>query len=126
MIDASKLMYSIGKIFNIIEIASCAINMIAGILLRIFAIDIQAMIEADTTLEQVISSSNILWILSLVYLILSILFFVISIIIRKNINYSTANTKAHILMIIIGVIINIFYTLGGIFGLVGEKGMHKE
>ena len=124
MKEASKTMYTIGKVFMIIDIVTYGLLLIAGIIMRIFALEIYENMDIEYELSEIENSTTILWILSLVFLLIVIVLFIISINVRKRINYYAINTKPHIIMIVIGAFCNIFYLLGGIFGLVSEKN-HK-
>ena len=121
MKEASKTMYTIGKIFMIIDIVTFALLFITGILMRAYAGYIHKYMDTDYELEEIENSTTILWILSLVLLIIMIILFIVSLATRKRINYYAINTKPHIIMLVIGAFCNIFYLLGGIFGLVSEK-----
>ena len=110
--NASKLMYKIGRIFNLIGIILFAILTAVAVIL---------LIVAAASGEGVGGAVG--------YLIWMIIYLVIYIVVYKlagnalnSIGDGKDNKKPHIIMIVVGAISqDVFYLLGGIFGLIAES-----
>lgn len=111
---ASKVMYLIGRIFNIIELVCGIIFIVFGVLNMVGVIGAE-----DKTAQAA---------LGITYLVIGIIITVIALIVlglskkaSKALNNNIVENKPHIIMIVIGVLSeNVFYILGGIFGLIAE------
>ena len=128
MSSASKIMYTIGRIFNIIAIVVTIIIVIIGIV-GLAAPDKLAGASED------LPDANAARAYGLVCLITGAILLVVYSIVcaiagyaRRALNNGKKDKAPHILMIIIGVFGDIFYLLGGIFGLVaeGQEGQQNE
>ena len=113
MKHASELMYKIGRIFNFVLFG------IYGIW-AIFAIVAIATGAAAQSSEAVAAG-----VYSLIWAILFLAFTLVALILSKKalnaLEDGRNNKKEHIIMIVVGAISNdIFYLLGGIFGLIAE------
>lgn len=123
MKSASKIFYMIGFVFNIIAI-------IFGGLLLAFSImgltDHELFLKIVTEVnrgEQLVRDSLILIIVLLsIELVLEILFLVIILRARKNLNEGNGKLSTHVVLLIAGILAsNLFYLLGGVFGLVAAS-----
>lgn len=126
MKNAAKTMYIVGRIISIIEIVLMILLIIAGILLLVFKNDIadRAVKEAFDRLDtpgKVGQFGTGLIIAGSIFLIVDSIVFGLAIKAHASLNNNIKEEWPHILMIIIGIFGNLFYTLGGIFGLVSEN-----
>ena len=122
MKSAAKILYTIGKVINIIGIVACAILVAAGI--AVSALGAQA-IETngvELTAEQIAVLGVGLIVAGVISLIIEIVVLVFASKAIKAVGDGAKSNAPHIIMIVIGVIgSDIFYLLGGIFGLVSES-----
>ena len=120
MKTASKIMYTIGRIFNIIAIIACVILIVVGIVAMVAPGKLaDASDEIATAAEAKAMGMSIL----ITGVVLFVVYTVICAIAghaKKALNNNKTENAPHILMIIIGIFGDIFYLLGGIFGLVAE------
>lgn len=123
MKSASKIFYMIGFVFNIIAI-------IFGGLLLAFSImgltDHELFLKIVTEVnrgEQLVRDTLILMIVLLsIELVLDIIFLVIILRARKNLNEGNGKLSTHVVLLIAGILAsNLFYLLGGVFGLVAAS-----
>ena len=123
MKSASKIFYMIGFVFNVIAI-------IFGGLLLAFSImgltdhELFLKIVAEVNRgEQLVRDSLILIIVLLsIELVLDIIFLVIILRARKNLNEGNGKLSTHVVLLIAGILAsNLFYLLGGVFGLVAAS-----
>ena len=123
MKSASKIFYMIGFVFNVIAI-------IFGGLLLAFSImgltdhELFLKIVAEVNRgEQLVRDSLILIIILLsIELVLDIIFLVIILRARKNLNEGNGKLSTHVVLLIAGILAsNLFYLLGGVFGLVAAS-----
>ena len=123
MKSASKIFYMIGFVFNVIAI-------IFGGLLLAFSImgltdhELFLKIVAEVNRgEQLVRDSLILIIVLLsIELVLDIIFLVIILRARKNLNEGNGKLSTHVVLLIAGILAsNLFYLLGGVFGLVAAN-----
>ncbi|MBO4694502.1 MAG: hypothetical protein J5656_01055 [Clostridia bacterium] len=120
MKTASKIMYTIGRIFNIIAIIACVILIVVGIVAMVAPGKLaDASDEIATAAEAKAMGISIL----ITGVVLFVVYTVICAIAghaKKALNNNKTENAPHILMIIVGIFGDIFYLLGGIFGLVAE------
>ena len=123
MKSASKVFYMIGFVFNIIAI-------IFGGLLLAFSImgltDHELFLKIVAELnrgEQLVHDTLILMIVLLsIELVLDILFLIIILKAKKDLNEGNGKLSTHVVLLIAGILAsNLFYLLGGIFGLVAAS-----
>ena len=120
MKKTSNLFYSIGFVLNIIGIVFYAV------LIAIFAIAMNnaeaiSKIATDTgsTVEYVRQSLLALVILISVSIVIDIVVSVFVLRAKRNLREGNGRTGTHILLLVLGILsINLFYLLGGIFGVV--------
>ena len=109
MKNASKVMYRIARIFTIVAAALCLVaSLVAGILTIVGAFSEN--ISGAYWLGRAIAS--------IVWLGIEIAIFFVGGKALKDMEQDEKNQTPHIICIVIGVIGNIFYLLGGIFGLI--------
>ena len=123
MKSASKVFYMIGFVFNIIAI-------IFGGLLLAFSImgltDHELFLKIVAELnrgEKLVHDTLILMIVLLsIELVLDILFLIIILKAKKDLNEGNGKLSTHVVLLIAGILAsNLFYLLGGIFGLVAAS-----
>lgn len=121
MKKASKTMYLIGRIFNVIEIVLCVIFIIVGALLaaKVFPT------ESEEEAVALMASGITLIVFFAIILILSV---VVLIMLNKAYKgLDTVEKKPHIVMIVLGAIsTNAFLILGGIFALVASSQANNQ
>lgn len=122
MKDASRIMYTIGKVFSIIEIVISAILLLAGILCRVFAEEIYNEQKGRSfTLEDVKALSITLIVFASISLIIVFIVLILANNAQKKLKNNKKDLAPHVIMIVIGVFGDIFYLLGGVFGIVAEN-----
>lgn len=124
MKNASKAMYTIGRIFNIIALIGMIIVLIVGIVL--IAKDGTAVAQDENGVDVEVSGRALGIILLSIGVAFSVVYVVLFLLAghaSKALNNGRKDNVPHVIMIIIGVFGDIFYLLGGIFGLVAE---HEE
>ena len=121
MKNASRAMYTIGRVANIIEIVLCALMFIPGIIL-IAAADFFAENSENGTDVSTIRSVGIGFLIGFgIALAVLVAVLVLANRAAKALKNDIKEKAPHITMIIIGFFGDIFYTLGGIFGLIAEN-----
>ncbi len=111
-------MYLIGKIFNIIALVSSALLLVLGVL----AIALATKVATDQFPPEAIQAAGVTWlVVGIIYIIIELVIIILASKARKAIIEDPKVKKWHIIMIVVGVIGDIFYLLGGIFGLVASN-----
>ena len=121
MKTASKVMYTIGRIFNILAMIGFLIVLIMGIVAIAKAPDVAAQADATMTVEEARAAGITLTTVGAIFVAVYCIIFVLATHASKALNNDKKENAPHVLMIIIGVFGDIFYLLGGIFGLVAES-----
>ena len=115
MQNASKKMYSIGNVFNIIMIVLSGLGIVLSLILMIGGIDKGGVGGSAEIVEGIAL---------MFYFIILLVFSIVARIFAGRVNWEADFEdvkKAHILMIVFGALSNLFYLLGGIFGLIPDK-----
>ena len=116
---ASKIMYTIGRIFNIVGIVISAIVLLLGMIFTIIGGVENA---ADDNTAALLASGLSMLVSGIICLAIEIVVFVLASKASKALENNTTENKPHIIMIVVGAVgSDIFYLLGGIFGLVAEN-----
>ena len=120
---ASKIMYTIGKVINIIEIILHMIIITAGILIINLA---EKIFESQSnpnkySVDEIRNVGTLLLVIGIVFLIVAIVILVLASIAQSKLDNNKKDNAPHIVMIVIGVFGSLFYLLGGVFGLVAES-----
>ena len=122
MKSATKTMYTIGRIFTLFEVVGSAIMAILGIVAMAASEEVyrEAVADGYTKFENpaaVKAFGIAMLVCALITLIVQIVVLVLAKNARKAVEENEKDTKPHIVMIVIGVFSNIFYILGGAFGI---------
>ena len=123
MKDASRVMYVIGKVFNVIEIVCVGLLLIGSIMIVADpARFISTFNEVDPNRTYTLAEISALGITLLVSMIIALAVSIVTLVfankaIEKLDNGEQKNTL-QIVMIVLGVFNSIFYLLGGIFAVV--------
>lgn len=129
MEDASKVMYKIANVLNWIALVFCVGLLIAGVVLMANA---NAIINGSTTITNaegnpataadVVALGTAFLIIAIWLIIIDVLFIVLT-----RIAYKKGSSQGwDILFLVLGLLSgSIFYTLGGIFGLVAKNDTKK-
>ena len=123
MKTASKVMYTLGTIFNIIGIFLWAIFIVLGILFRAFSEDIYERRTPGATYTEadVKIVGTVFMIIGIVAIVITIIVLILAAYAKRKLNNNQRDLAPHIIMIVIGVFGSLFYLLGGVFGLVAES-----
>ena len=126
MRSASRALYIVGRIFNIVAMVFSVLTVVVGILF----ISLKGQI-ADAAATDAIKALDdpkeveilgiIILVSALVHLIVTIVIFILATNASKKIKEGSAEVAPHVVMLIIGIFGDFFYFLGGIFGLVAVK-----
>ena len=126
MENASKVMYIIGKVFNILGIIAFAFMLFAGIMVVSNPAEFVGP-NLVASVEEAITLGTGVIIASAIGLVISIVALVLANRATKQLNSGKANNTPHIIMIVIGVLgTDLFYLLGGIFGLVATSSTNES
>lgn len=120
MKTASKVMYTIGRIFNILAIIACVILIVVGIVAMVMPGKLAESSDDITTADEAKAMGMSILIAGAVLFAVYTVICVLAGHARKALNNNKTENAPHIIMIIVGIFGDIFYLLGGIFGLVGE------
>ena len=129
MKSSIKTMYKVGKIFNMIAIVLSSLMFFAGMFTLIFKERVAELgiknIETAGAAERL---GIVLLIVAAVSIILEIAFYVCASKADRFTREDKDTYVDHTTMVVIGIIGNIFYLIGGIFGLVylNQKESEKE
>lgn len=131
MKQAAKVMYTIGKIFNIIGIVCLVIAiglMIFGIVCsdQVFQIMQEHNVKGFDTPEEVKTSCIEGLVGSIFGLLIAIAILVLAVKARKSIDSENKTLTPHVIMIVIGAFGDIFYLLGGVFGLIAKNNDEQQ
>jgi len=120
MSNASKIMYTIGKVINVIEIIATALALLFGVLVLIFG---ESVIPDMTMLGELtaMTAGTGLTVGGVIALVLSVVTLILANNATRALENGRADNAPHIIMIVIGVLGDVFYLLGGIFGIVAEN-----
>ena len=131
MKKATKVMYTVGNIINILGIIFISLAILCAICGIAFSQEIfEQMTEKDlthfNTAADIRISSISMLIGCVIGLIVAIVMLVLATKARKAIQNDDKNDTPHIVMIVIGVFGNVFYLLCGIFGLIAQNQDKKQ
>ena len=120
MKNASKILYTVGKVVNVIEIVLTSLALVFGVLVLIFGRQIIPDIPMIIDITAMATGTGFT-VGGVVALIISIVTLVLANNATRALENGTVDNAPHIVMIVIGVFGDIFYLLGGIFGIVSEN-----
>jgi heme/copper-type cytochrome/quinol oxidase subunit 2 len=125
MKQATKALYSIGNIFNLIAIIML---IVLGLLTILGANVIEDVPDGyDMSLEEYRTTAIILGVIMLIIAAIYIAVYVFAIKAKKAVDNNSQESKPHLIMIILALIgQNLFYLIGGILGLVDNSNDNKE
>ena len=127
MKEASGIMYTIGKVFSVIEIVLSSMLLLAGILCRVFAEEIyREQSGRSFTLADVKAVSVGLIIAASISLVIVFVVLMLANNAKAKLKNNKKDLAPHIIMIVIGVFGDIFYLLGGVFGIVAETSVNQN
>ena len=123
MKSASKLLYAIGFVFNIIGLVIIALFItLCGVALGSAEIVAKVAEESQHSVEltqQVLLTFVI--VLSVVFVIHFIILFMVANA-KKHLDNKTGKVSPHLVLLLLGILdCNLFYLLGGIFGMVAAS-----
>ena len=118
--NASKILYTVGKVVNIIEIVMTSLMLLLGVAVMIFGEAIAVNFQAVASFLNMATGTGFT-IGGAVALVLSIVTLVLANNATRALENGVTENAPHIVMIVVGVFGDIFYLLGGIFGLVAEN-----
>ncbi len=125
MKQASQVLYTIGKVFNIIGIVATALLIILPIIMIAMPHELyiqQTAIDTNKLSEEQIKVFGVGLLIGLiVLLIVLIIVLVLAIYASKKLKNDTKDTTPHIIMIVVGVFGSLLYLIGGILGLAAES-----
>ena len=121
MKSASRVMFIIGKIFNIIGIIVSALFVVLGVLYIVFAQQIAENPIVSDFLHDPVLVRNIginICIFAGLALVVSIIVLIFARKASNNLEADDTNSGPYIAMVVIGVFGYPFYLLGGLFGII--------
>ena len=125
MKEASSIMYTIGRIFNIIGIVLTSLLLILPIIMMAMPEELYNQQKAVDTNKLSVEQIKALGVGLLIGLIISIIVLIVVLCLAnyasKKLKNNEKDTAPHVIMIIIGVFGSLFYLIGGILGLCAEE-----
>ena len=120
---SSRFMYMIGFVFNIVAVLVLIGALILfGIAYGSTQIIQQAATESGQTFEFIKQTLLIVIIALGVYLLANILLIILIFHARKNLTEGNGRKTTHTIVLVVGILdANLFYLLGGVFGLVAAR-----
>ena len=120
MKSASRVMYIIGKVFNIIEMVLTPFIVVLGALCiayksEVFNKLVEEHLTTLTSAEQVKYLGISLIIFGVVSFIISIVVFLLAKKASRSLENGDKSTTPHVIMLIIGIFGDVFYFLAGLF-----------
>ncbi len=131
MKSASRVMYIIGKVFNIIEMVLTPFIVVLGALCIAYKSEVFNKLVEDhlttlTSAEQVKYLGISLIIFGVVALIISVVIFLLAKRASNSLKTNDKNTTPHVIMLVIGIFGDVFYFLAGLFGILGINEAAQE
>lgn len=127
MAKASQVMYLIGKIINIIEIVVATLLLIAGVVCVASPDQLVGQVDKITTVDEAKALGVTIIVMAAIMLIVSVVVLILANRAKKAVAGGTKENAPHIIMIVIGVIGgDIFYLLGGVFGIVAGNNAPQQ
>ncbi|MBO4569602.1 MAG: hypothetical protein J5689_00075 [Clostridia bacterium] len=128
MKNVSKIMYTIGKVFNIIEIVGAAIMVALGILIMAnpTAIAEEAVKQGASAIDtpaQAYACGIFVLITSIIALVVAVVIFALAKKATKDLKEEPKKVTAHTIMLVIGIFGDLFYFLGGLFGILSTSNL---
>lgn len=123
MKSASKGLYIVGRIFNIVAMVFSFLLGVLGVIFLVLKADIAAQAAADNIAafndeKKVEIFAVFVLVTAIIYLIVQLVVYILATRANKKLNEGSKDATPHIIMLIIGIFGDIFYFLGGIFGLI--------
>ena len=129
MKQASQVLYTIGKVFNIIGIVVTSLLLILPIIMIAMPQELYNQQVALDTNKLSVEQIKALGVGLLIGLIIAIVVLVVVLCLAnyasKKLKNDTKDTAPHIIMIVIGVFGSLLYLIGGILGLAAESEENK-
>ena len=119
MKTACRVMYILGTIFNIVALVLALLGIAGGVTYLVIPDKIAA--EQGIAVEVVKQTGMSALIAAIVWTVIELLVLIFALIARKAINNKKKDIWPHVVMIVVGAIGDLFFLLGGIFGLVAES-----
>ena len=122
MKKASRIMYTLGVVFNIIGLILVIVLPILGGIGYANPEEVVKQSSQGMTVEDVKAASLTLIIIGVIYIVVYLVVLFLALHAKKAVKNDKRENAPHIIMIVIGAIsVDVFYLLGGIFGLVSEN-----
>ena len=122
MKKASRIMYTLGVVFNIIGLILVITLPILGGIGYANPEEVVKQSSQEMTVEDVKAASLTLIIIGVIYIVVYLVVLILALHAKKAVKNDKRENAPHIIMIVIGAIsVDVFYLLGGIFGLVSEN-----
>lgn len=119
MKTATRVMYTIGKIFSIIELIGFLLMVVGGIIMIVAAPAIAEQSEQYADATAAIAAGTSLIVFGLIYAVIVILTIALVNNAHRKIKAGDRRKFPHILVMVMGFVSgDIFYFLGGLFGLI--------
>lgn len=123
MKNGAKLFYTLGLVFNILGMVLYTV---------LFALLLaangnqefinQVATETTSSVNLVKEAIVVLIVINAVMLFINIVVCVLTFVARKNLNKGTGKVSPHLVLLLLGIFdVNLFYLLGGIFGMVSAS-----
>ena len=128
MKSVSGIMYTIGKVFNIIGFFLNAIFIALGIIIKAYAKEIFERRTAGATYTEadIKIVGTTLMVFGIIAFVVSFVVFILATIAKSKLKNEKRDIVPHVIMIIIGVFGDIFYLLGGVFGVIAEADQEEN
>lgn len=122
MKQVSKVMYTIGKVINILELIFSVLMLVCGICFVAMRDQLAGKfteISRLNTPDEVAAVGITMIVLAVITFVVALLIYIFARKATKALNENSKNTTSHTIMLVIGIFGDVFYFLGGLFGILG-------
>ena len=129
MKSASRVLYIVGRVFNVVTMIFSLIGIILGILfiaLKGQIAEACADLEYFNTPKEIEVIGIVFLVSSIIGLLVYVVIFILATNASKKLKEGSTEVAPHVLMLIVGLFGDIFYLLGGIFGIVAANDVERK
>ena len=129
MKSASRVLYIVGRVFNVVTMIFALVGIILGaifIALKDQIAEACADLEYFNTAKEIEVIGIVFLVSSIIGLLVYVVIFILATNASKKLKEGSTEVAPHVLMLIVGLFGDIFYLLGGIFGIVAANDAERK